>query len=119
MIIVLVLLFYRYVDLKTCIARLPENGYGSNVTTWPARLQNPPDRLQSIQIDAYISRKELFTAESKYWNEIINGYVRGLHWKEYKFRNVLDMRAGFGGYLISLTLFCFLFLTIIAHAFAV
>ncbi|CAK9134822.1 unnamed protein product [Ilex paraguariensis] len=91
-----------YVGLKACLTRLPEDGYGANVTTWPARLQNPPDRLQSIQIDSYISRKELFKAESKYWNEIIESYVRALHWKKYKLRNVLDMRAGFGGFAAAL-----------------
>ncbi|KAK4384335.1 protein DETOXIFICATION 35 [Sesamum angolense] len=90
-----------YVDLKACITRLPEEGYGSNVTAWPERLQNPPDRLQSIQIDAYISRKELFRAESIYWKEIIEGYIRGLHWGN-KLRNVLDMRAGFGGFAAAL-----------------
>ncbi|CAI0412092.1 unnamed protein product [Linum tenue] len=86
-----------YVDLKPCITRIPENGYGANVTAWPARLHTPPDRLQSIQMDAYISRKELFKAESKYWSEIISGYVRAWHWKQLKLRNVLDMKAGFGG----------------------
>lgn len=91
-----------YVDLKPCITRLPEEGYGSNVTAWPERLQNPPDRLQSIQIDAYISRKELFKAESRYWKETIEGYVRALHWRDFKLRNVLDMRAGFGGFAAAL-----------------
>ncbi|XP_073304801.1 probable methyltransferase PMT11 [Primulina huaijiensis] len=91
-----------YVDLKPCITRLPEEGYGSNVTAWPERLQNPPDRLQSIQIDAYISRKELFKAESRYWKETIEGYVRALHWREFELRNVLDMRAGFGGFAAAL-----------------
>lgn len=91
-----------YVDLTACIARLPEDGSGANVTTWPARLQNPPERLQSIQIDAYISRKELFRAESKYWKEIIDGYVRALHWKKFKLRNVMDLRAGFGGFAAAL-----------------
>ncbi|KAG5552417.1 hypothetical protein RHGRI_010481 [Rhododendron griersonianum] len=91
-----------YVDLKACITRLPDDGAGSNVTTWPARLHNPPDRLQSIQMDAYISRRELFKAESKYWSEIIASYVRVLHWKSYKLRNVLDMRAGFGGFAAAL-----------------
>ncbi|KAJ7964569.1 S-adenosyl-L-methionine-dependent methyltransferases superfamily protein [Quillaja saponaria] len=91
-----------YADLKACISRLPENGYGANVTTWPARLQTPPDRLQSIQMDAYISRKELFKAESKYWNEIIESYVRALHWKKIRLRNVMDMRAGFGGFAAAL-----------------
>ncbi|XP_068329316.1 probable methyltransferase PMT11 [Pyrus communis] len=91
-----------YVDLKSCITRLPENGYGANVTAWPARLQTPPDRLQSIQLDAYISRKELFKAESRYNDELIGGYVRGLKWKKFKLRNVMDMRAGFGGFASAL-----------------
>ncbi|XVE99610.1 hypothetical protein REPUB_Repub03eG0215100 [Reevesia pubescens] len=91
-----------YVDLKACISRLPENGYGASVAPWPARLQTPPDRLQSIQIDSYIARKELFKAESKYWNEIVASYVRALHWKKFKLRNVLDMRAGFGGFAAAL-----------------
>ncbi|KAL2558051.1 putative methyltransferase PMT11 [Forsythia ovata] len=91
-----------YVDMKPCITRLPEEGYGSNVTAWPARLQNPPDRLQSIHFDAYLSRKELFRAESRYWHEIIGSYVRALHWKKFKLRNVLDMRAGFGGFAAAL-----------------
>ncbi|RXI08904.1 hypothetical protein DVH24_023048 [Malus domestica] len=90
-----------YVDLKACITRLPENGYGTNVTAWPDRLQTPPDRLQSIQIDAFISRKELFKAESRYCHELVGGYVRGLKWKKFRLRNVMDMRAGFGGCDIS------------------
>lgn len=91
-----------YVDLKACITRLPENGYGANITTWPARLQTPPDRLQSIQLDALLSRNELFKAESRYWNEIIESYVRALHWKKIRLRNVMDMRAGFGGFATAL-----------------
>lgn len=48
-------------------------------------------------MDAYVSRKELFKTESKYWYEIIDSYVRAYHWKELQLRNVMDMRAGFGG----------------------
>ncbi|EEF42083.1 ATP binding protein, putative [Ricinus communis] len=91
-----------YVDLRACITRLPEDGYGGNVTTWPTRLHYPPDRLQSIKMDATISRKELLKAESRYWNDIIESYVRAFHWKEKNFRNVLDMRAGFGGFAAAM-----------------
>ncbi|PIA60471.1 hypothetical protein AQUCO_00300166v1 [Aquilegia coerulea] len=91
-----------YVGLKSCISRLPENGYGANVTTWPSRLYNPPDRLKSIQIDAYLARRELFKAESKYWKEILTRYIRVYRWKKLKFRNVMDMRAGFGGFAAAL-----------------
>nr|GEY05366.1 probable methyltransferase PMT11 [Tanacetum cinerariifolium] len=91
-----------YVDLKPCISRLPEDGSGANISTWPDRLNNPPERLQSIKLDAYVSRKDLFKAESKYWKEIIDSYVRALRWGTYKLRNVLDMRAGYGGFAAAL-----------------
>ncbi|CAK9138490.1 unnamed protein product [Ilex paraguariensis] len=91
-----------YVGLKACIARLPENGYGANVTTWPARLHYPPDRLLSIKMDAYKSRKEIYKAESKYWNDIVSGYIIAFHLKELNARNVMDMRAGYGGFAAAL-----------------
>ncbi|KAI9113093.1 hypothetical protein K1719_015618 [Acacia pycnantha] len=91
-----------YTDLKACISRLPSSAYVANVSKWPARLHQPPDRLQSIKMDAHISRKELFKAESKYWKEIIDSYVGAYHWKEYNLRNVMDMRAGFGGFAAAL-----------------
>ncbi|CAN8284798.1 unnamed protein product [Cochlearia groenlandica] len=91
-----------YTNLKPCISRIPEYGYGGNVTSWPARLHTPPDRLQTIKYDSFIARKELFKAESKFWNEIIGGYIRALKWKKMKLRNVLDMRAGFGGFAAAL-----------------
>ncbi|KAK8704283.1 hypothetical protein V6N13_047910 [Hibiscus sabdariffa] len=91
-----------YVDLRACITQLQVNGYGSNVSTWPARLHDPPGRLQSIEMDAYISRKEIFRAESKYWNEIIDSYIRAFRWKDMKLRNVMDMRAGLGGFAAAL-----------------
>ncbi|CAL0317947.1 unnamed protein product [Lupinus luteus] len=86
-----------YVGLKACITQLPSSGYGANVTKWPERLHQPPDRLQSIKHDGIISRKDLFKAESKYWNDIIDSYLRVYRWNEYNLRNVMDMRAGFGG----------------------
>ncbi|XP_010508982.1 PREDICTED: probable methyltransferase PMT11 [Camelina sativa] len=91
-----------YTNLKPCISRIPENGYGGNVPLWPARLHTPPDRLQTIKFDSYIARKELFKAESKFWNEIVGGFIRALKWKKMKLRNVLDMRAGFGGFAAAL-----------------
>ncbi|KAL4576297.1 hypothetical protein LXL04_012389 [Taraxacum kok-saghyz] len=91
-----------YVDLKPCISRLPEDGSGSNITNWPERLNNPPERLQSIKLDAFISRNDLFKAESKYWKEIIDSYVRALRWNTFKLRNVMDMRAGYGGFAAAL-----------------
>ncbi|KAL5717266.1 hypothetical protein ACHQM5_010304 [Ranunculus cassubicifolius] len=91
-----------YVGLKSCISRLPANGFGANIPNWPARLDNPPDRLQSIQMDAYMSRKELFKAESRYWKEIVARFIRVYRWKKIRIRNVMDMKAGFGGFAATL-----------------
>lgn len=91
-----------YGELKSCITPLPDNGYGSNITAWPARLHNPPDRLLTIKMDAYMSKKEIFKAESKYWNEIVRGYVNAFRWKELNIRNVMDMRAGYGGFAAAM-----------------
>ncbi|MQM14906.1 hypothetical protein Taro_047841 [Colocasia esculenta] len=91
-----------YVKLKSCISHLPENGSGANITAWPARLHHPPDRLQSVEMDAYMAKKELFKAESRYWNEIVQSFIRAFHWKNLQLRNVMDMRAGFGGFAAAL-----------------
>ncbi|KAJ0984029.1 hypothetical protein J5N97_002385 [Dioscorea zingiberensis] len=91
-----------YVDLKPCITPLPENANGANVTPWPVRLHEPPARLQDVQMDAYLAKKELFEAESRYWKEIVGSYVRVFRWQKLKLRNVMVMRAGFGGFAAAL-----------------
>lgn len=85
--------------MKPCITRLPEDGHGAIVRSWPARLHYPSDRIQSVAMDAFMSKKDLFQAESRYWKEVVGSYVRAFHWKKLNFRNVMDMRAGFGGYV--------------------
>ena len=87
----------RYVNLKACISRLPETGKGLTPAQWPARLMDPPKRLQGIKMDAYSSKNELFKAEAKFWDDILEGYIRIFKWRKFKLRNVMDMRAGFGG----------------------
>eukprot|EP00252_Welwitschia_mirabilis_P003493 TRINITY_DN13552_c0_g1_i2.p1 TRINITY_DN13552_c0_g1~~TRINITY_DN13552_c0_g1_i2.p1 ORF type:complete len:690 (-),score=101.99 TRINITY_DN13552_c0_g1_i2:169-2238(-) len=91
-----------YVPLKACITRLPEYGYGGNLTEWPARLHSPPERLELAQVDAFAAKKEIFNAETGYWNMVVESYQRGLGWKRLHLRNVMDMRAGFGGFAAAL-----------------
>ncbi|KAG9448162.1 hypothetical protein H6P81_014290 [Aristolochia fimbriata] len=91
-----------YVDLKACITRLPENRLGANISKWPQRLHDPPDRLQTVEMDAYMAKKELFKAETKFWNDIVGSYVRAYHWKKLKLRNIMDMRASFGGFAAAI-----------------
>nr|GMD85181.1 probable methyltransferase PMT10 [Ipomoea batatas] len=94
-----------YVNLKACISPLPENGYGANISTWPARLNSPPDRLLSIEMDSMLSRKEIYKADNKYMHDIISGYVGAFHWKDMNLRNVMDMKAGYGGFAAALVNF--------------
>ncbi|KAF7038584.1 hypothetical protein CFC21_048754 [Triticum aestivum] len=91
-----------YVGLKACISRLPVNSDGSTPFPWPARLMEPPRRLQGVEMDAYSSKNELFKAETKFWDDILEGYIRVFKWKKFKLRNVMDMRAGFGGFAAAL-----------------
>ncbi|AQK99470.1 putative methyltransferase PMT10 [Zea mays] len=94
--------FSLYVGLKACISRLPENGEAPTPVQWPARLMEPPKRLQGVEMDAYSSKNELFKAETKFWDDIIDGYIRIFKWRKFKVRNVMDMRAGFGGFAAAL-----------------
>jgi Putative S-adenosyl-L-methionine-dependent methyltransferase len=48
-------------------------------------------------MDSIIAKNELFKAETNYWDDIIEGYIRIFKWKKLQIRNVMDMRAGFGG----------------------
>uniref|UniRef100_A0A0D6QXJ7 Methyltransferase n=1 Tax=Araucaria cunninghamii TaxID=56994 RepID=A0A0D6QXJ7_ARACU len=92
-----------YVPLKACITWLPENGFGRNLSKWPERVHIPPDRLEFAAVDAYSAKKELFIAEQNYNRFLVEAYLRGLGWKRQHFRNVMDMRAGFGGFATALT----------------
>jgi hypothetical protein len=65
----------------------------------------PPKRLQGVEMDAYSSKNELFKAETKFWDDIIDGYIRIFKWRKFKVRNVMDMRAGFGGYFSQISSF--------------
>ncbi|PWZ30397.1 putative methyltransferase PMT12 [Zea mays] len=91
-----------YVSLKACISRLPENGEAPPPIQWPARLMEPPKRLQGVEMDVYSSKNGIFKAETKFWEDIIDGYIHVFKWRKFKLRNVMDMRAGFGGFAAAL-----------------
>lgn len=67
-------------------------------------LHNLPDRLEFVEMDASIAKEEQFKAESRFWDDIIENYIRSYHWGNLKLRNVMDMKAGFGGYSVTLLL---------------
>eukprot|EP00249_Psilotum_nudum_P013575 c24404_g1_i1 orf=734-2785(-) len=91
-----------YAPLKACITLLPEGVVGRNVSDWPARLHATPYRLYSVQTDAKAAKEEVFIAEQRYWHEIVSGFLRGLGLKRETVRNVMDMKAGYGGFAAAL-----------------
>lgn len=44
------------------------------------------------------ARLDVFVAEQRHWNETVSRYLRDLGLKKEHVRNVMDMRAGYGGY---------------------
>ncbi|XP_078428166.1 putative methyltransferase PMT12 [Wolffia australiana] len=91
-----------YVNLTACISRIPENNDGTNLTAWPARLQHPPNRLRGVEMDAFMAKDEIFMAETRYWSSLVEGYIKAFKWKNLRLRNIMDMRAGFGGFAAAL-----------------
>ena len=66
---------------------------------WSARLDKPPYWLLSSQIGVYgKAAPEDFTADYKHWQRVVSqSYVNGMgiNWKNV--RNVMDMKAIYGG----------------------
>lgn len=89
---------YRYVPLQSCITLIPENGFGGQVPEWPARLSSASRRLGSVAMDAGVARSQVIRADQRYWHAVVESYLRGLGLHKDQFRNIMDMRAMYGGY---------------------
>lgn len=97
------LFFFRYVPLQSCIHRVPvqENERGSQwPEEWPERLQRPPYWLNaSNQMGIYGKPASVdFTSDYQDWQKIVSkSYMNdlGISWSNV--RNVMDMRAVYGG----------------------
>lgn len=87
----------RYIPLKPCITLPPKGQSDGNVPEWPLRLSTPPSRLQNIVMDAGKARIQVFKSDQRYWYVIVEGYLRGLGLHREEFRNIMDMRASYGG----------------------
>lgn len=66
---------------------------------WPQRLQTPPYWLNSSQMGIYgKSAPEDFATDYKHWKRVANDtYITGLGITWSNVRNVMDMRAVYGG----------------------
>ncbi|CAL9753995.1 unnamed protein product [Musa acuminata subsp. burmannicoides] len=96
-----------YMKMELCISPLPsveeiEQTAGGNILTWPERLNAAPPRIISKNIDGVII--EAFSHENKLWNKRISYYEEYLsNLPRGKYRNIMDMNAGFGGFAAALS----------------
>lgn len=95
---------FRYVPLQACMHRAPteENVRGSEwPDKWPRRLQTPPYWLNRSQMGIYGKpAPEDFAADYEHWKHVVGKtYLSGLGISWSDVRNIMDMRAVYGGYV--------------------
>ncbi|XP_020112399.1 probable methyltransferase PMT26 [Ananas comosus] len=96
-----------YIPLKTCLHRVPVDApeRGSRwPEEWPRRLRVPPFWLNSSQIGIYGKpAPDDFTADHEHWKQVVTkSYLSGFGINWSKVRNVMDMRAIYGGFAAAL-----------------
>ncbi|KAI3665417.1 hypothetical protein L6452_44044 [Arctium lappa] len=91
-----------YVPLQTCMHKVAtmERERGSQwPEDWPARIQTPPYWLNKTQIGIY----DDFEQDYESWKSVVsNTYMNGLNISWSNVRNVMDMKAVYGGFAAAL-----------------
>ncbi|CAH8389539.1 unnamed protein product [Eruca vesicaria subsp. sativa] len=94
------------VPLEACMHPAPvETERGSQwPEQWPARLDKPPYWLSSSQTGVYgKAAPEDFTADYDHWKRVVTkSYLKGLGIDWGTVRNVMDMKAVYGGFAAAL-----------------
>ncbi|KAG6405905.1 hypothetical protein SASPL_133499 [Salvia splendens] len=90
------------VPLEACMHKIPvaSSERGSQwPEQWPARLQKAPYWLSSSEVGVYgRPAPEDFVSDYKHWKRVVkNSYLQGLGIDWPNVRNVMDMRAVYGG----------------------
>ncbi|KAH0942466.1 hypothetical protein HID58_002103 [Brassica napus] len=96
-----------YVPLQACMHKVPTNMVERGCkwpVNWPRRLQTPPYWLNSSQMGIYGKPAPRdFTTDYEHWKHVVSKvYMNeiGLSWSNV--RNVMDMRAVYGGFAAAL-----------------
>ena len=92
----------RNVPLQACMHKVPVDASkcGSQwPELWPARLDKTPYWLTSSQVGVYgRAAPEDFTADYEHWKRVVaQSYLNGIGISWSSVRNVMDMRAVYGG----------------------
>ncbi|XP_074308119.1 putative methyltransferase PMT27 [Silene latifolia] len=96
-----------YVPLESCMHRVPTEvtARGSKwPLRWAARLQTPPYWLNKTQMGIYGKpAPDDFVKDYEHWQNVVNkSYINGLGISWSNVRNVMDMRAVYGGFAAAL-----------------
>ena len=92
----------RKVPLESCMHKIPTKASerGSQwPEQWPLRVEKPPYWLSSSQVGVYgKAAPEDFNVDHQHWKNVVTfSYRRGLGINWSTVRNVMDMRAVYGG----------------------
>ncbi|CBI37509.3 unnamed protein product, partial [Vitis vinifera] len=95
------------VPLQACMHKVPVDASkrGSQwPELWPARLDKSPYWLTSSQVGVYgRAAPEDFTADYEHWKRVVaQSYLNGIGISWSSVRNVMDMRAVYGGFAAAL-----------------
>ncbi|XP_062230179.1 probable methyltransferase PMT24 [Phragmites australis] len=96
-----------YIRLNSCMHRVP-TGPSERGTRWPVewprRVRTPPYWLNSSQAGVYGKpAPEDFTVDYEHWRRVVDrSYLNGLGVDWSRVRNVMDMRAAYGGFAAAL-----------------
>ncbi|BAS95944.1 probable methyltransferase PMT15 [Oryza sativa Japonica Group] len=97
-----------YVNMEECITPLPEvsgpgDVAGGEVKRWPERLTSPPPRIAGGSLGSSVT-VDTFIKDSEMWRRRVDRYkgVSGGLAEKGRYRNLLDMNAGLGGFAAAL-----------------
>nr|ALA99947.1 DUF248-1 [Populus tomentosa]ALA99959.1 DUF248-1 [Populus tomentosa] len=96
-----------YVPLQACMHRVPVSKTERGAKwpeDWPQRLQTPPYWLNSSQMGIYGKpAPQDFATDYEHWKHVVsNSYMKALGISWSNVRNVMDMRAVYGGFAAAL-----------------
>ncbi|KAL9233343.1 hypothetical protein vseg_008360 [Gypsophila vaccaria] len=95
------------VPLQSCLHKIPEGKLERGAQwpeQWPDRVQKVPYWLTSSQVGVYGKpAPEDFTADYQHWKRVVTqSYLNGMGISWSNIRNVMDMRAVYGGFAAAL-----------------
>lgn len=95
-----------YTEMQACLTPLPkveqvrDTAGGRILAKWPKRLNSLPPRIKGLSVAV---TAEAFNNDNRIWNQRVSNYGNYIKFGlAGKFRNIMDMNAGLGGFASAL-----------------